>query len=83
AVDYTPLWHQELTVLGVNSHAVEADGRTSFDHAAELLAATPALPGLLITHRFPMDRWKDAVRAFLDKKGSRAIKIVLDHPRRP
>ena len=77
-VDYSPLWHQEITVIGVNSHATEADGRTSFHHAADLLAATPALPGLLLTHRFPMKRWKDAVRAFLDKKNSRAIKIVLE-----
>jgi threonine dehydrogenase-like Zn-dependent dehydrogenase len=78
-VDYSPLWHQEITVIGVNSHATEADGRTSFDHAAVLLAACPELPGLLLTHRFPVARWKDAVRAFLDKKGSRAIKIVLEH----
>ena len=78
-VDYSPLWHQEITVIGVNSHATEADGRTSFDHAAEVLAAHPAIPQLLLTHRFPMRRWKDAVRAFLDKKGSGAIKIVLEH----
>lgn len=78
-VDYSPLWHQEITVIGVNSHATEADGRTSFDHAAALLAADPALPALLLTHRFPVARWKDAVRAFLDKKGSRAIKIILEH----
>ena len=78
-VDYSPVWHQEITVIGVNSHATEADGRTSFDHAVELLVASPALPGLLLTHRFPVARWKDAVRAFLDKKASRAIKIVLEH----
>jgi len=78
-VDYSPIWHQEITVIGVNSHGTEADGRTSFHHAADLLAATPSLPGLLLTHRFPMARWKDALRAFLGKKTSRAIKIVLEH----
>ena len=78
-MDYSPLWHQEITVIGVNSHATEADGRTSFDHAADFLPEVPSLPGLLLTHRFPVARWKDAVRAFLDKKGSRAVKIILEH----
>ncbi len=78
-VDYSPIWHQEITVIGVNSHATEADGRTSFDHAADLLAAGTIPPELILTHRFPMARWKDAVRAFLDKGRSNAIKIVLEH----
>lgn len=77
--DYTPLWHQEIDLLGVDGHATEADGRTSFDHAATLLA-DPGFPVEgLVTHRFPMDAWQDAVRAFLDKEKSGAVKIVLEH----
>jgi threonine dehydrogenase-like Zn-dependent dehydrogenase len=77
--DYTPLWHQEIDLLGVFGHGTEADGRTSFDHAAELLA-DPTFPVEgLVTHRFPMDAWQDAVHAFLDKRRSGAVKIVLEH----
>jgi len=77
--DYTPLWHQEIDLLGVDGHATEADGRSSFDHAAQLLA-DPGFPVEgLVTHRFPMDAWQDAVRAFLDKEKSGAVKIVLEH----
>jgi len=77
--DYTPLWHQEIELIGVDSHATEADGRTSFDHAAELLAE-PSFPvDGIVTHRFPMDAWQDAVRAFQAKDKSGAVKIVLEH----
>lgn len=77
--DYTPLWHQEIELLGVDSHATEADGRSSFEHAAELLAE-PSFPVEgIVTHRFPMDGWQDAVRAFQGKNRSGAVKIVLEH----
>ncbi len=77
--DYTPLWHQEIEVLGVYGHGTEADGRTSFDHAAELLADPEFPVEGLVTHRLPMDAWQDAVHAFLDKEHSGAVKIVLEH----
>ena len=32
----------------------------------------------LITHRFPLDRWKDAVATALDKRTG-AIKVVFDY----
>lgn len=77
--DYTPLWHQEIDVLGVFGHGTEADGRTSFDHAADLLSDPTFPTDGLVTHRFPMDDWQDAVHAFLDKRRSGAVKIVLEH----
>jgi threonine dehydrogenase-like Zn-dependent dehydrogenase len=33
----------------------------------------------LITHRFPIHRYKEAVKVFKKKGKHRAIKIVLDH----
>ena len=79
-LDYTPVWHQELEVIGVDSHGTEADGRTSFDHAAALLADPAFSVDGLITHRFPMDRYREAIDVFLAKRKTRAIKIVLEHP---
>jgi threonine dehydrogenase-like Zn-dependent dehydrogenase len=78
-IDYTPIWNQELRVTGINCHASEETGENSFDLAAKLLAQSPAPFESLITHRFPMRRWRDAVKTFLDKKNSHAVKIVLDH----
>lgn len=78
-IDYSPIWAREIRLTGINCHATEADGRTSFDIAADLLGAGAVDPARIITHRFPMPRYRDAVRTFLDKANSRAIKIVLDH----
>jgi threonine dehydrogenase-like Zn-dependent dehydrogenase len=37
------------------------------------------LPGLIITHRFAMDDYRHALQAFMNKRESGAIKIVLEH----
>ncbi len=78
-VDYSPIWSQEVQVSGINCHASEADGRTSFDIAADMLLTNAVDPADIITHRFPMARYKDAAKAFLHKGRTGAIKIVLEH----
>jgi threonine dehydrogenase-like Zn-dependent dehydrogenase len=78
-IDHTPLWNQEVTLMGMNSHGTEASGRTSFEEAAELLLR-PSFPvDRLITHRFPLSEHREALRTFLDKGSRQAIKIVLEH----
>lgn len=78
-IDYTTIWNQEIRLTGINCHAAEYDGRSSFDHAAELLLAGAIRPQDFITHRFAMQDYKNAVKAFLSKGQSKAIKIVLEH----
>ena len=77
-IDYSPVWCQEVSLTGINCHGAEADGRTSFDVAAELLQAGCVDPGDLITHRFPLGEYKQAVKTFLSKRTSEAIKIAID-----
>jgi L-iditol 2-dehydrogenase len=48
-----------------------------FDAAAALLAARPDVPGLVITHRFPLDAAADAFAAARDRAGG-AIKVVIE-----
>jgi len=79
-IDYTPIWAQEIEVVGINCHATEEGGETSFGVAARLLLQGCVEPGAVITHRFPVAKWKDAVKTFIDKKRTGAIKIVLEHP---
>lgn len=79
ALDYSPIWNQEIRVTGINCHATEAGGETSLTQAARLLADPKFPVAGVITHRFPMDEYKQAIEAFLDKKGSQAVKIVLEH----
>lgn len=78
-IDYSPVWCQEVNLVGINCHADEAGGENSFDIAARLLAGTAIDPNLIITHRFPVFAYREAVRVFQNKGRSRAIKIVLTH----
>ena len=66
-------------MTGINCHGIEHDGRSSFEIAAEVLGGTPELPGLVITHRFAMDDYRKALKVFMNKRESGAIKIVLEH----
>jgi threonine dehydrogenase-like Zn-dependent dehydrogenase len=56
-------------------------GRTGpsrdFDTAAALLAARPDVPGLVITHRFPLDAAAEAFAAARDR-ASGSIKVVIE-----
>ncbi len=78
-IDYTPIWHQEINVTGMNCHANEKGGKTSFDIASRLLMDKRIDTDGLITHRFPMHRYREAIRVFKNKGKHKAIKIVLDH----
>ena len=78
-IDYTTIWNQEIQLTGINCHAQEGDRGSSFDVAAGALSDGAVEPSDIITHHFPMREYKQAVKAFLNKRESKAIKIVLDH----
>jgi threonine dehydrogenase-like Zn-dependent dehydrogenase len=80
-LDYSPVWNQEVNLVGVNSHATESTGESSFAIAARLLSKKAVRVEGMVTHHFPLDEYRRAIRAFCVKEKSRAIKIVIDHGR--
>jgi len=78
-IDYSTIWHQEIIVTGINCHAVEEEGRSSFDIAADFLAKMKLPTNEIITHRFPMKNYREAINTFFSKGKEKAIKIVLEH----
>lgn len=78
-IDYTPVWEQEVKVTGINCHAMEPAGESSFEAAARLLEEKRVSVDGLITHRLPLGRYREAIELFLSKGRSKAIKIVLEH----
>lgn len=78
-IDYSAIWNQEIRLTGINCHSDESLSQNSFDIAAGLLEEKLIDPADFITHRYPMTEYKEAVKTFLNKKESRAVKIVLDH----
>jgi threonine dehydrogenase-like Zn-dependent dehydrogenase len=79
AFDYTPVWYQEVDLTGVYAHGTEASGETTFEITARLLAEKRIRVDGMITHRFPLREYRAAIRTFLSKGKSKAIKIVLEH----
>ncbi len=78
-LDYTPVWNQEVRLTGINCHADEAGRKTSFDIAASLIKSGRVKTDGMITHRFPMERFREAVDTFHSKGDVGAVKIVLEH----
>jgi 2-desacetyl-2-hydroxyethyl bacteriochlorophyllide A dehydrogenase len=78
-LDYTPVWNQEVRLTGINCHATEAGNKTSFDIAASLMTSGRVKTDGMITHRFPMERFKEAVATFNAKGSAGAVKILLEH----
>lgn len=83
-VDLAPLWHRQLSLAGAYAYGVEAVGgsrRRTFDLALEL--AADARLGRLVTARYPLERFGEAL-AHAGAAGRRgAVKIVFEPGRRP
>jgi threonine dehydrogenase-like Zn-dependent dehydrogenase len=85
-VDMTPIWYKQLEVVGgldhgANPSSVIGQAPEGLDHsidaALEVLARQAFPADLLVTHEFPLEGYRDAVQAGLDKKTSRAMKVVF------
>ncbi|MBN1636776.1 MAG: alcohol dehydrogenase catalytic domain-containing protein [Deltaproteobacteria bacterium] len=79
AFDQTPLWQQELSIVGVNAHGCEKyKGKriSSFDLAMQMIKQGKVNLNGFITHRFPLDEYKEAFSLARDKTGQ-VIKIVF------
>ena len=80
-VDLTPVWYREVDLIGLLAHGAEEwNGRkiSTYDLTAELLLNGKLSTDGYITHRYPLEHWRDAVRTAGDKT-SGAIKVVLDY----
>ena len=80
-VDLTPIWYQEVGLIGLYAHGMEEwNGvkQSTYDLTTDLLLQKKLFINGLITHRFPLEQWRTAVRTAKDKR-SGAIKVVLDY----
>ncbi|MCU0846234.1 MAG: alcohol dehydrogenase catalytic domain-containing protein [Spirochaetes bacterium] len=78
--DLTPVWQQELRMIGVNAHGSETIGgkkMSSFEAVMDLYARKKIRLEEFITHRFPIKEYK---RAFRTIRGGREkiVKAVFE-----
>ena len=82
-LDLTLAWAHELRVSGSYGYGWEPTlpgAPHTFDYLLRLIGEHPELPlAEFVTHRFPLDRWRDALRTAMDRRGSGSVKVVFDH----
>ena len=79
-LDLTPVWNQEVQLLGTfahGQHTWQGTERHDYDLVVDLLRSGKLTSDGFITHRFPLARWREAVRTATDKR-SGSIKVVID-----
>lgn len=79
--DYTPVWYQEVDLIGSIGHGMEIwQGRpvATFDLTCELFRRTSFDVGRLVTHRFALEEFRTAIDTAWRKSRSGAIKVVFE-----
>ena len=78
--EWTPLYFKEVRVVGSNGFGIEEVGGVAkhamehyFDFVAAGLDLTP-----VITHRFPLHRWHEAVLTAKNARNTGAVKVLLE-----
>jgi threonine dehydrogenase-like Zn-dependent dehydrogenase len=84
-LDLTPIWYQEIDLIGTFAHGMETwpigsyEQRSTFSIAAELIENELLHPEKLITHHFALTNYRSAFSTATSKSRSRATKIVFDY----
>jgi threonine dehydrogenase-like Zn-dependent dehydrogenase len=78
--EWTPLYFKELRVIGSNGFGVEevaGVAKHAMEHYLDFIAAGFDLTPV-ITHRFPLERWGEAVLTLKDARRTGAVKVLLE-----
>jgi threonine dehydrogenase-like Zn-dependent dehydrogenase len=79
-LDLTLLWAHELQIFGSYTYGAEpSSGQRTFEIAAERLASRKLPLDALVTHRFPLESYGEAIVANLDRAKHRSVKTVFDN----
>jgi 2-desacetyl-2-hydroxyethyl bacteriochlorophyllide A dehydrogenase len=84
-LDLTPIWYQEIELIGTLAHGMETwpigtyEHRSTFAIAAEMIENGRLHPEVLITHRFALNNYREALSTVTAKSRSRAIKVIFDY----
>ncbi len=84
-LDLSPVWYQEISLIGSMGHGMEnwpvgtGQRRSTFAVAAELIEQKLLHPEKLLTHRFALTNFREAIRTAIKKGETRAVKVVFDY----
>jgi threonine dehydrogenase-like Zn-dependent dehydrogenase len=80
-LDVTPIWYQEVNLIGAVGHGVvtwEGEAVSTFELGMRWMQAGRLRCDDLLTHRFPLDGYREAFITATDKRAHRSIKVAFD-----
>ena len=79
-VDLTPVWHQEVNLIGAIGHDIiqwKGEQISTFDLAMRWMETGKINTQMLLTHCFPLQEYRQAFDTAVDKRKTRSIKVAL------
>ncbi|WP_423222717.1 zinc-dependent alcohol dehydrogenase [Candidatus Amarolinea aalborgensis] len=80
-VDLTPVWHQEVNLLGAVGHDIvvwQGEEISTFELALRWMQSGRLRTDPLLTHRFPLHAFRQAFATAVDKRQARSIKVAFE-----
>ena len=80
-LDVTPVWYQEVNLIGAVGHDVvtwEGEYLSTFELAMRWMQMGKLDCDVLLTHRFPLNDYRQAFLTAVDKQKHRSIKVAFD-----
>ena len=80
-LDVTPVWYQEVDLIGAVGHDVvtwEGEEFSNFELAMRWMETGQIRCEELLTHRYPLDAYRQAFATAVDKHKYRSIKVAFD-----
>ncbi|NOX62256.1 MAG: zinc-binding dehydrogenase [Chloroflexi bacterium] len=80
-LDITPVWYQEVDLIGAIGHDIvtwQGERVSTFDLALRWMAEGRIRTAPLLTHRFPLEAYRQAFATALDKRRHRSIKVAFE-----
>ena len=80
-VDLTPVWYQEVTLIGAVGHGQsvwQGETRPDFELALRWMQTGQLKTAPLLTHVFPLAEYRRALATAVDKGRYRSVKVAFD-----
>lgn len=80
SVDWTRIWYRQLSIAGVFAYGhapYENQQRDIYDVSVQLMKNDGLGELKMVTHDYPLEEYRAALTAALDKNGYRSVKVVF------
>jgi threonine dehydrogenase-like Zn-dependent dehydrogenase len=84
-IDLTPVFYREIDLFGTLAHGMESlpgpdgvEALTTFELTIRWMLEGKLSTEGMLTHTFPLDEYRQAIQAAVDKRNTQSVKVVFD-----